>query len=84
MQALTGDFARARTSLAEWNVDGVEKGDVYEFLAYRQAKAGQVDEALRWAESLDHRLHRSRALVGVAVAIEERRGSKPKEGQPLR
>ena len=39
-------------------------------------------EALRWAESLDHRLHRSVALLGVARAIEERQELQRKGAEP--
>jgi tetratricopeptide (TPR) repeat protein len=81
-QAQAGDFAGARTTIAERIVDVQWKGNAYGGLAYLQAKAGQVEEALRWADSLDHRLHRSHALLGVAAALTERQGPKPDEAQP--
>jgi hypothetical protein len=81
-QAQAGDFAGARTTIAERIPDESARGGAYEGLAYLQARAGQVEEALRWANSLDHRLHRSHALLGVATALEEQQGPKPSEPQP--
>ena len=74
VQAEAGDFSGARMTVAERIPDDAEKAGAYGAIAYYQAKAGQAKEALRWAESLDHRLHRSSALWGVATAVAERRG----------
>ena len=71
-QAQAGDFDGARRTVAERIKEDEWKGMSYGSIAYLQAKAGHLKEALRWAESLDHRLHRSFALIGVAHAIEER------------
>ena len=73
-QAEAGDFSGARMTVAERIPDDAEKADAYGAIAYYQAKAGQAKEALRWAESLDHRRHRSAALMGVAMGVAERRG----------
>ncbi len=74
VQAEAGDFSGARMTVAERIPDDAGKADAYGMIAYFQAKAGHAKEALRWAESLDHRLHRSSAMMGVAAAIAERRG----------
>ncbi len=74
VQAESGDFSGARMTVAERIPDDAGKADAYMAIAYYQAKAGQAKEALRWAESLDHRLHRSSALMGVAMGVAERRG----------
>jgi len=73
-QAEAGDYAGARTTVAERIPDDAEKADAYGVIAYYQAKAGQAKEALRWAESLDDRRHRSAVLMGVAMGVAERRG----------
>jgi beta-lactamase regulating signal transducer with metallopeptidase domain len=73
-QAEAGDYSGARTTAAERIPHDAEKAAAYEMVAYYQAKAGQAKEALKWAESLDHRQHCSAALMGVATALAERRG----------
>ena len=83
-QAESGDFAGARKIVAERIKDDDWKSMSYRGIAYLQAKAGQVKEALRWADSLDHRLHRSCALLGVAQALEELRAPKSIDGQRAR
>ena len=74
VQAESGDFSGARMTVAERIPDDAGKADAYAAIAYYQVKAGQAKEALRWAESLDHRRHRSAALMGVAMGVAERRG----------
>ncbi len=73
-QAEAGDYSGARTTIAERISDDAEKSRAYAAVAYGQAKAGHAKDALRWAESLDHRLHRGNALMSVAIAVAERRG----------
>jgi tetratricopeptide (TPR) repeat protein len=81
-QAESGDFEGARRTVAEKIKEDEWKGMSYFSIAYVQVKAGQVKEALRLADSLDHRLHRSFALLGVAQALEERQELQRKGAQP--